>query len=70
MIKCCLLLFILFLVGFDSYVILFCIIFPVVQCTGYIPEAPQIALRPSQARKDTKPSDRPHRSQGARLSTL
>ena len=25
--------------------------------------APQTALRPSQARKDNKPSDRPHRSQ-------
>ena len=36
----------------------------------YYTGAPQTALRPSQARKDNKPSDQPHRSQGTRLSTL
>ena len=30
--------------------------------------APQTALRPSQTKKNNKPSDRPHRSQGTRLS--
>ena len=31
--------------------------------------APQTVLRPSQDRKDNKPPDRPHRSQGTRPST-